>query len=55
MTGNRRKGIIICGKNGDFTDTDLDSITKSIEDNNAVPIRGKTATLKGKTKLLESF
>ena len=48
MTGARRKGIIICGNNGDFTDTDLDSVVQSIEDNNAVPIRGKTATIKGR-------
>ena len=47
MTGARRKGIIICGNGGDFTDDDIDSIVQSIEDNNAVPIRGKTATIKG--------
>ena len=46
MTGPRRKGILLCGAQ-DWEDADLSDIVESIKLNNAVPIRGKTATIKG--------
>ena len=46
MTGPRRKGILLCGAQ-DWADADLSDIVESIKANNAVPIRGKTATIKG--------
>jgi len=46
VTGPRRKGIILCGAQ-DWDDSDLAEIVASIKQNNAVPIRGKTATVKG--------